>query len=543
MSRQPEPTLPSLPPPANDGGDELQARVRAHHQQFEDRQGLVQMGHLTQHASRRALNRSLSTFERAARCYERTVRLLGAEGWQDPDEVGGRRSLHRRDPEGSDWLVSFPLLRLTPLGPQGDGRHTMGVFVNKAAVIPSDAPPGWTHDDPPYWSSDPPPDILPEGPWARAGRIEFHEGERHLEISYDDRGARCESVASGGDSYWNSRHWNARPYAVDPLSRPPGDPPFSMLLRPDLRERGHAPGRIAAMAVELFDRELDPVRVRLPLPIPGGPVTVRAQGLGGVTKALFDGRIGDSGGIVIADGFRGEVVCCAPTFDEAWDAWTRLVQEVKPKPPGWGEAEAKGRPTAPPAVDGPARILGEDGSVKGFTTGTIHVTGGPGSETPWPIPVAAHVPALRVVVPAIPASIPSQLREAGFRRWVRFLAGRSGFGAAVVREDEDGFTFIGEGALDLVPDVAAMDAAIDVAERAEAEWMESLGPSGPARYFANPEFAARHHHWGFWDDPRREALTTPRHLGGGASPKGDLTRVGSVDLAWSVTRFRGAWHW
>ena len=505
------------------------------HRVWEDREGLVLLGTLTKQEARLAWRRSLPTFGHAVRCYELLLRVGGDALYDDPDTPGGRRSLHRRDDDDPDWLVPSPLARLTPLGPQGDGRFTAAVIRNLGAVPPSDAPPGWTHDDPPYWETDPTPDIGPTGEHARAGRMRFAEGPRFLELSYGDDGLPSESCATGGDSYWYARHFSARPYAVDPLARPPGSVPVSLLVADSLRAEGIALDEVVEVVLALQDRALDPVRVRLPMPLPGGPSGVRSRAGQGLSRALARDEIPADGGVVIVDGFRGEVLVVAREAGEAMAAWLDRVTEQRPKPPGWGERPTKKPSDAPPPPTGPTTQTNAEGETVGFSTGTLRLTSGPGSDTPWPIPLPQNVPAMRVVVPPLPAAILAPLAEAGFSRWRRFFHPERGWSAALVREDDGVVTMVGQGIVDLIDDWEAVASRIAEGRAREQAWRDELGEDGPPSLWGGSEFPALIEYWSLWDTARRQPLDIPTMAGASAKAAWDFTAIDATRAQWHVT--------
>ncbi len=507
-----------------------------HHRVWEDREGLMTMGVLAQHQARLAWRRSLPTFGHAVRCFEQLIRAGGDALYDDPDTPGGRLSLHRRDDDDPDWIIPSPLVRLTPLGPRGDGRFTAGVFRNLGAVLPSDAPPGWTHDDPPYWEKDPSPDIAPAGEHARAGRIRFAEGPRFRALSFGADGLPSESCATGGDSDWYARHFTARPYAVDPLAIPPGSVPVSLLVAESLRPDGITLEEIVELVFRLNDRELDPTRVRLPMPVPGGPTGVRTRAGQGLSRALAREEVPAEGGVVIVDGFRGEVVAVAGNAADAWSTWLERVAEQRPKPPGWGERPER-KPAMPaPAPTGPQTHKDAEGNTIGFSTGTLRLTAGPSSDTPWPIPLPQNVPAMRVVAPPLATAIPEPLAASGFDRWRRFFHPERGWSAALVRDDDGGgVTLVGQGIADLIGDWATIEAGIAEGRAREQEWMEGLEDSGPPNLWKQHKQPAVIEYWSIWDTARRLFHDIPSMSGASAKAAWDFATLDATRVHWAVT--------
>lgn len=202
--------------------------------------------------------------DRAVELFERVLDALGDRSWIDPEGGGTRRRLYVRDAEHPEWLLPVPLLEHAWLA--NIGQMSLGTFVNSGAVNPSDAPDDWKPGDPPWWPQDAEPDILPQNQNMHEGSLKIAEGTGHVEIKYDDRGVRFESCwSSGGHNFSYARHFNVKPWVIDPLARPPTPKPFSLACRPEIDLRGHSIDQMVEWVLKLMPGRLLPHRVLLPL--------------------------------------------------------------------------------------------------------------------------------------------------------------------------------------------------------------------------------------------------------------------------------------
>lgn len=417
--------------------------IQPRYQHWEDRKGLVEIGHLGSGDARDAVLRSLATMHQALETFDATAALLGDRGWIDP--VGGDtfRILHVRDGE---WLVVKPLLLVAfvptsvtammfrvadPVLPEGGERPAAKIL----------------------------PDIMPRGPGMRSGSIRIAEGTRSLEVSYDDTGRFRESCGSASDPWVPLRHPD-RPHVIDPSARPPTPRPLGLFLRADLDRSGARPDALARMIVALDAGGLCPARVRIPAPLPGGAEGAWSRALAALRRRAWAGIPGGAR-FLVTDGLDGSSLGAGATREAALEAWRADLFRAKPKPP----VAPKQPSTPPPPPELPHVERDAEGKVVAASTGTMNISGGGvGAHVDWPAAVPDNMPAAMIEVPDLPADVPAAFATAGFQRWVRLVGALGVPCAALVREEHDGFTLVGEGIVDIVDparlevDLAALDA-------------------------------------------------------------------------------------
>jgi hypothetical protein len=150
--------------------------------------------------------------------------------------------------------------------------------------------------------------------------------------------------------------------------------------------------------------------------------------------------------------------------------------------------------------------------------GTIQIEIHPPVIMEWPEPRPENVPAVALPIPALPP-VPEALAALGFTRVLRLLGEFGDVGFAFVREDGDGFTMIGDGALGAL-DVETMDDEIGrVDAKSRDEWLDFFGKGNP---FVNPSYPVLVTGYRVWDDLGRDAQFREGGVGQSneASPKG-----------------------
>ncbi len=509
---------------------ELQERYR----HWDEREGLVTLGHLTMHESRLALQRSLTTMHDALRLFDAVVDALGDRGWLDPEGGEQRRRLLVRDAEHTEWVVPTALVEHCWAGTRGE--HQLGpVMINPDAVLPIDAPDDYKPGDPWFRERDPEPEVYPHGPDMRAGDLQLSEGPRHWRVKYDDRGLKYEYLVTAGDSFTWIRYDTVRPYAHDPLARPPDVPPISLLCRPDLDPRGHGTEALAHMVAEMDPGGEVLARVRLPLPIPGGAEGAWTRARWAMRTALWEGRVPPEARFVVADGFDGSALAWGVSREEALEAWEAEVHRVKPKPPGWKPEPEPELPDIEP--ERPRRIEDDEGKLRGFSTGTMTLVAPAVGELAWPMPLPRFTPAVLVPLPPLPATIPAHLAAAGFRRWMRIVGDFGEVGFGLVRDESGGgFTLMGDGVLDLIDDADALLVELDASDEREQASCAEMAAHGMPNPWTDSEYPCRTVSYRLWDDGHRKRV--PAKQAGARWTQEFVARDVGIGWRWLVSRMR-----
>ncbi len=508
---------------------ELQDRFK----HWDEREGLVSVGHLVMRDAQSAVVRSLPTMHHALRLFDAVLEQLGDRGWVDPEGGQQRRRLHVRDPEHPDWIVPGPLLEHCWAGVRGE--MTGPVFFNADAVIPADAPEDWKPGDPWFGERDPEPALYPRGPDMRAGDLQIAEGPLHIRVKYDDQGLKFQTLLSSTDSFSWARYQGVKPYVIDPLSRPPTLPPLPILSRSDLDPAGHDAAALGQMVAELRPQDRVAARVQLPLPIPGGADGAWNRAMWAMRRACWEGTVPPDARWLAADGFDGSALAWGATRKEALERLEAEIVRVRPKPPGWKpEPEKKD-----PEIDHepPRRIEDEEGKLIGVSTGTIRLEAPAVGELAWPMPLPRFTPRVVLPLPPEPERRPGHLVEAGFDRWVRLIGQHGEVEHGLLREDGGGdYTLLGAGVLDLVDDVEALDRELDGSDtqrRAEAMEMAESGFPNP---WEDDEYRCRVMTYQIWDDGHRKRV--PASQVGARWTAEPVARDQGVELCWRVSRRR-----
>ncbi|MEZ4394216.1 MAG: hypothetical protein R3A48_24350 [Polyangiales bacterium] len=509
----------------------------AKHAHWGDRVGLVYLGGLPMRAAYRAMRRSLPTMDHAARVFEAAMRLLGESVWTDPEGGADRRRVHRVDAEDRRWLFPQPSLEHAWGG--GTGASKGGLFRNTAFPPPVDAPPGWTYDDPPFDPGDPRPQVAPRGASMRAGSLAIRQGPARFEIVYDAEGLIEECRTSGSDFYTSALYDGVRPFAIDPQARPPTTPPVSALTDPRLVAEGVSVETLAQMLADM-EPSASRARVRLPTPVPGGAVGVWTVALRAIRRAIWDGAVPDDAGWVIADGFEGSAVATGDTPESTWEAFQRALFRERLRPP----SAAPPTPPSPPpprsledAVSSQSAAAANDASARVtlLLAQSITVTGtSRGASLAWPAPTPANTPAGRLPLPPLPA-VPAAYEAAGFTRWLRVPVDGGEVRHALLRQEPDGWTLVGDGVLDaVIPSQIPDDLARGRRERDE----DYAGLPLEHRPWDDPTYVVSIESFLAWDDGQQRAAPLT-HASSRYQHRFTPTDLPWNDLAWRVTRVRG----
>lgn len=504
------------------------AELQEQYRHWDEREGMVHVGHLPVNVARGALGRSVPTMRAARTLFDAIAQRLGEGAWEEP-AGDGRRCLLVRDPGDPAWVVPFPLLTWT--AEDGGERRTVASFVNPGAPRAADAPDDWKPGDPPYWEVEPEPRIFPRGPDMHAGRLRISEGPTFHEWVFDGRGLKSETIGSGGDSFEWIRYGNERPFALDPLARPPTLHPFPLLVHPDLTPDGIPPDRLVEAVANLRPGDRCTPRVRLPLPLPGGAEGAWLRASSALRRALWEERIPADARHAVVDGYEGHVVAWGATQEEATARWDEEVARVRPQPPGWGKQEAPPPPAKEIPDEAPSIDRDDEGRVVRVSTGTLHFTLGGGGAAAWPIPLPRYVPAVSIPLPEGPQDLPEAYAAAGFTRWVRLLDEWGGSCWALLKGGDDGFVLVGEGALDLVTDLPGLDDALDAAD-AECSIPDAIRERSPV-----DEWHWRLSTYSCFDNGHRRAIpptSSSSAWGGGFDP----WRLDGRRCRWGLARLR-----
>jgi hypothetical protein len=483
---------------------------------WDARPGIVHLSDTTFHECVRRLHRALPTADHAERLVDGVLEALGDRGRLDPCAGPQQKIVRRAEPDG--WW-----LRRSPVAFHGgqDWHETDVLSEVPMSARPADPPPEVERT----------PDIAPRGLGKAA--LTFCHGAAALEVKYDDRGlARPDRLLTRFGDRWGERRFAGRwPPSVDPTARPPQAPPPPWFV--DLPE--HVSVHQLVERIVTTDPTIDPVRVRMNVDAPGGIEGRWWQAMMTLRKLAFLDRIPHEGGVIVVDAYEHdpELACVAVgrTLEEAEAAWLKEERRVRPRPV-LRRDEPVDDDEPPPDPPEPTETEAVDADGKRtvvLSTGTIRLVARPVTEIPWPIPGPLTTPAVAVRYPPLPKEIPPAWRAEGFSRW-RYLVGESTgrVGCALLRDEADGFTQVGEGMLDIV-DPRGVERAMAAATEAEERFP---WPEDPWL-----EYPFEHRHYSAWSNLRQ--APTPLTAAGAswnlewnwADADGDLYR-------WRVTRMR-----
>ena len=435
--------------------DELQALLRG-------RGDVETLGHLPVRDANAALRRSVPRTHDAVRLVDAIRELLGARGWLDPYAREGATKIALRD---GDWLLPGYLVTLhldvdrPPPPPPMEMPPELQAQV-EAAQAASDA----------YRKRHPEPDVVPLGPDQRSATLMLREGGAHYRFEYGLRGVRTEtSTAGSGDRFSTTQD---SPFRFDPHARPPQLLPLGLLLRPELDPGGHPIEVLAAWIAELDIPGRQRLRARVPAAVPGGLDGVRGRGLRFLRERAWAEGLPEEAGWLVIDSFNGVALASGATLDEAHEAWLNEVESLQPLPPRPKPVELPEpqEPTASASADE------EEGSITIQMQATIVIV--PEMEMPWPPARPENTPCLAVPIPALPPT-PTRWTEAGFTRRVRLLGEHGECGFVLVRDEEEGWTLIGDALLDAVDPRELEPFFLAQDERNRSEHRDHFGHGSP----------------------------------------------------------------
>lgn len=451
---------------------------------LESRDNLQTLGHLDSRSCFKLMKRSLPRTDSAMRLVDAVEALLGERAFRDPFVRGDNVKLGLRD---GDWLVATHVLALfldveRPPEPQPiDMPEPLRSMAEEARRM-MDA----------MAAADPEPQILPFGANQRPANLELCEGPASHTLRYDVRGVFYEAQVQGsGDQHWKGEH---DPFRIDPAARPPQVRPMSLFLREDLDPAGHPVDELARMVVEQDHAGRQPLRVRMPVPAPGGILGVRSRGLWGLKRAAAAGVLPEEPGWFVVDGISGECWAWGATREAAHAAWLERLRTDPPEVP---------EPVEPPPLpEGPQQTTeteseeDEEGKRKVTIKTQMTIVMVPEVILPWPEPDVHECPCVAVPAGPLPATPPAW-EAAGFSRRIRLFDEYGRSGLVLVRREEDGWTVVGGDLLEVLdPDELEASWAVNDA-RVRAEHQEWWGNADP---WERPRYPWHFQEQKVWDD-------------------------------------------
>lgn len=410
---------------------------------WDARTGLVHHGTTPLWTCLRHLYRSLPTSDHAALLVEAALDHLQDRGRLDPYTGDHEHKVLQADPDRW-WLRRSPVLLS-----EGTRYHAADRACDTPGPKrPADAPEGWTPGSA-FRPRDPVPDISPA---AGRASLTFRCGAAVLELHYDDQGlAEPDRVLCRfGDRWAERKYAGLWAPTTDPRARPAQAPPPAWLV--DFPGTPLAPEALARRILKATPAA-DPVRVRMTVDAPGGVEGCWFRARRTLRKlAGADGLPDDAAGILLVDAYdRGEeppALAVGRDLAEAERAWREVEGRVRPRPKRREPVELPPEAHEPPP-EPPEPEEREDGS-KVLHLPERWLVVRPVREIPWPIPGPGTTPVVALPLPGRPSEVPPRWRAAGFARW-RVLIGDSGvISFAVIRDEDDGYTQVGEGLLDVL---------------------------------------------------------------------------------------------
>lgn len=360
----------------------------------------------------RAAAAALASRRHAELLFDAVAAQLGDTGLLETANGGAIRRLFRRDPVDPMQIVPWPVLELN--------------IGDRFGVVTDWMPVGDVPFAAPGPQPAPPPRLRGLGP----GEIRLADGDEHIEIVYNDQGARLETCRS---------------HHPHPLAG----------LAPALAAQGANPIELLARFLDTLDPSRHgPSRVLMPAAMPHGAAGVWRVGLRALRRALFDGGVARGASWAVADGLTGTALGFGSTREQALSSWRAAVAARSPWP------EPSPAPEPPPEVP-PGTML-------------IHA---PSPDVRIPDAVPENVPAALVPLQPAPADRPA------FGSWTTLLGARGATSFAACRRKREGFTLIGQYVLASV-DLDRLGAEMDrIDDSHEAQFREVIArtPGGVER--------------------------------------------------------------
>lgn len=452
---------------------------------------------------RATFERSVPTMASARRLFDLVQERLGDRAVLDPATADFEHSLVPSDPERPGWYLPETVLYLSE---RSDVHEPGGVGPGGGAET-----------------------VLPTG--GGPGKLLVRCGPAEVTWRFGQDGVLATFSFTGGDPADRSRDPEV-PIRIDPHMRPAQFAPVSLLLRADLDPGGVPLERLAEWIVALRPLERHHVRVHLPVPIQGFWRGAWWHGRRRLKELAWRGELPEGPCWLVVDGWNGAALASGDTFEEAFAAWREQVQRVQPvRPPdrvtrnreararrearkraidlAWAERTAAQKVVRLPGT-GPERHI--------ISSGPVTITAVAPVQVDWPEARPENVSAVALRLPASPP-IPESLRRNGFQRVLPLVSERGEWAFAFLRVDPDGYTLVGEDAVDAI-DVDTLDEALDeelgfrAIDHAEA-WGDAMADSHGGSGNPYIETAAGASQFRFWT--RDELGREPRLRGAGGS--------------------------
>lgn len=414
------------------------------------REGLVRLDTRPQAEATEALNRCLPSMRDAEALFTLVVEALGHRGSLDPWSTPDERCLLVHDRERPEWVVPQRLLYLVTdwapppmipvhieLPPDMERRNKrLQERLAREAEARAQS------------------EVVALAPGGRPGRVAMHLRDAVYQITYGARGQAIEWMASRGDG-WASSEPERFPFTLDPHAQPPQVPPIPLLTDARLVP-GISLAQLAQLVAEMPIEEAIPARVRLPVPQPGGATGAFQRALNALRMAEWEDRAENAACHVVVDAWNASAMVYGADFDAAWADWQDLVRAALPLPP----VPARPAPAIPEPVpmepEAPTAAQGPNDPATMSMSASFEIVIHPPLILDWPEVRAENVPAVALPLPERP-DVPRELLALGFSRTIRLFGDHGEVGFAFVRDDEGGFTLVGDEAVAAL-NLAALEA-------------------------------------------------------------------------------------
>ena len=420
--------------------------------------------------------------------FDLLVDLLGDQAVVTTENDRTLRRLFRRDAVHSSLIVPWPVAQLSVRGRIGWVSPAFDPATGEIVPEP-ERPAGKAYK------------LRGLGP----GQIELYDGSAKVSIVYGDDGGFLEAGIDDRDP-----------------SRLPEIPAAVASKRAQ-------PLELIASCIAMLDAgRHGPGRVRMPVPVPGGPQEVWRIGLLAARRALYMGKVPSETRFVLADGIAGTAVGIGRTLDAATAEFERAVAHAPPKPSterqtSWDDYDddgtllRRGKPLVaglPPPwetddpweSDEPSASEPEPPREPGVVQhedGTLEIRGNK-ADDPMPAITVASAPAAVIPLAGSPTVPPP------FGRWERTIGAKGGTAHVARLAGPEGFLQIGEGLL-WRADPRRLEDTLDEIDARDAEAEAAAAEADPFTRFVR--FRTRSYRWVEAGNgkPARWEGSTPAH--------------------------------
>jgi hypothetical protein len=343
------------------------------------------------------------------------VDLLGDQGVVSTANDGTLRKLYRRDAVDPRWIVPWPVAQLSMRGRIGLVSAAFDVETGEEVAEPK----------------------LPAGKASKLrgltpGQIDLFDGAASISVVYGDDGRFRET-------------------SLNDLTQCR----LAEIAEAVASKRGPAAELIASCVAMLDPGRHGPGRVRMPVPMPGGPERVWIAGLLAARRALYAGTVPADARYVVADGVAGSAVASGATLEAATSAFFAAVAKAPPAPSeerhtAWDDYDDDGnllqrgrplRPGEPPPWEESAPLAksweAEDPSERAILAFSGEMRG-PKADDPMPEVTAATVPYAVIPLAGSP-TVPPPLG-----RWERTISAKGATAHVARLVGPEGFLQVGE---------------------------------------------------------------------------------------------------